>query len=75
MLGERQRAQDIAAIIDQDLRDAGLSGADVGVRSDNVGSKVEGFNDYNIGVEGHTDDIPIGPALARIYKSNWEPVQ
>ena len=23
-------------------------------------------------MEGHTDDVPIGPALARIFKSNWK---
>jgi len=37
-----------------------------------VTSKVAGFNDYDIRVEGHTDDVPIGAALARIFKSNWE---
>ena len=23
-------------------------------------------------MEGHTDDVPIGPALAHIFNSNWE---
>ena len=37
-----------------------------------VGSKVSGFTNYDIRVEGHTDNVPIGAALARTYKSNWE---
>ena len=101
LLQERQRAEGIAAIIDEDLRSAGVSGATVGVRGDNsigirvasgslfgtgssnlsntgrdvlgtVASKVAGYTDYDIRVEGHTDNVPIGPALARIVKSNWE---
>ena len=37
-----------------------------------VGSKVSSFTDYDIRVEGHTDNVPIGPVLARTFKSNWE---
>ena len=101
LLKARQRAEGVAAVIDEDLRAAGVSGATVGVRGDNsigirvasgslfgtgssnlsntvqdvlgtVASKVAGFSDYDIRVEGHTDDVPIGPALARIFKSYWE---
>jgi chemotaxis protein MotB len=28
--------------------------------------------DRAINVEGHTDDVPIGPELARRYPTNWE---
>ena len=37
-----------------------------------VGANITGYNDYDIRVEGHTDNVPIGPVLARTFKSNWE---
>jgi chemotaxis protein MotB len=37
-----------------------------------VGDTVNGYSDYNIRVEGHTDNVPIGPVLARKFSSNWE---
>ena len=30
------------------------------------------FPEYQIQVEGHTDNIPVGPALKLKYQSNWE---
>lgn len=30
------------------------------------------YPNRQINVEGHTDDVPIGPALAKTYPSNWE---
>jgi len=37
-----------------------------------VGGIVDGYPEYDIRVEGHTDNVPIGPVLAKTYKSNWE---
>ena len=37
-----------------------------------VASNVTSYQDYDIRVEGHTDNVPIGPVLARTFKSNWE---
>ena len=37
-----------------------------------VGQTVNGYEDYDIRVEGHTDDVPIGPVLRQKFQSNWE---
>ena len=48
-----------------------LSGSGEQVLS-TVASKVTGYSDYDVRVEGHTDNVPIGAALSRTFKSNWE---
>jgi chemotaxis protein MotB len=37
-----------------------------------VGEILLNVKDRVINVEGHTDDVPIGPELARRYPTNWE---
>jgi len=37
-----------------------------------VGEILLNVKDRAINVEGHTDDVPIGPELARRYPTNWE---
>ncbi len=37
-----------------------------------VAQIIKDVKDKGILVEGHTDNVPIGPALARIYPTNWE---
>ncbi len=37
-----------------------------------VGEILLNVRDRAINVEGHTDDVPIGPELARRYPTNWE---
>ena len=37
-----------------------------------VGGIVQGYPEYDVRVEGHTDNVPIGPVLAKTFKSNWE---
>ena len=37
-----------------------------------VGQAVSSYEDYDIRVEGHTDDVPIGSALRQRFQSNWE---
>jgi chemotaxis protein MotB len=37
-----------------------------------VGEIVQSYPDYDVRVEGHTDNVPIGPVLAKTFKSNWE---
>lgn len=37
-----------------------------------VGAIIKDLQDKIIRIEGHTDDVPIGPKLASIYPTNWE---
>jgi chemotaxis protein MotB len=37
-----------------------------------VGAIIKDLQDKIIRIEGHTDDVPIGPRLASIYPTNWE---
>jgi chemotaxis protein MotB len=37
-----------------------------------IGLALRKIPDKNIRVEGHTDNVPIGPALQDTYQSNWE---
>ena len=39
---------------------------------DRVGEILLNVKDRAINVEGHTDNVPIGPELARRYPTNWE---
>ena len=39
---------------------------------DRIAEVAAGYPTRNILVEGHTDDVPIGPALKEYYYSNWE---
>jgi chemotaxis protein MotB len=37
-----------------------------------VGKVLLKVKDQTISIEGHTDNVPIGPELAKIYPTNWE---
>ncbi len=37
-----------------------------------IGRLLEAYPDYDLQVEGHTDNIPVGAVLAKVYPSNWE---
>jgi chemotaxis protein MotB len=37
-----------------------------------VGKVLLNVKDQAIRIEGHTDNVPIGPELAKVYPSNWE---
>lgn len=37
-----------------------------------LGEKLKGIKDKQIQVEGHTDNVPIGPALRDKFPTNWE---
>ena len=37
-----------------------------------VGKVLLNVKDQTIRIEGHTDNVPIGPDLAKIYPTNWE---
>lgn len=37
-----------------------------------VGRAVSDYQDWHIDVEGHTDSLPIGEQLKKLYPSNWE---
>lgn len=61
-------------VLDEILFDSGSvaiksAGKDVLKR---LGELLEGVPDKAIVIEGHTDDVPISPELARRYPTNWE---
>ena len=37
-----------------------------------VGNIIKGVEDHMIVVEGHTDNVPISPALSKRFPTNWE---
>ena len=39
---------------------------------DRVGKVLLNVKDQTIRIEGHTDNVPIGPELAKMYPTNWE---
>ncbi len=39
---------------------------------DKIGAVLAKVKDRQIQIEGHTDNVPIGPTLKKIFSSNWE---
>ena len=71
---ERANEQLTVAIVDLVLFPSGraeLTPAGEGI-IDRVGAALRAVTRRPILVEGHTDDVPIGPALAIRFPSNWE---
>lgn len=71
---ERANARVTVAIVERVLFPSGQAQltADGERVIDKVGAALAGVRDRRIVIEGHTDDVPIGPELRSRFASNWE---